>query len=184
MLASRSQRFLQDNIRDPDGFRFHDVFHFAHAAVLHWSPTFRSLIKRKRKSAPKVAEDAPARRARTLLELLNRAARTEIDSLWIGRDLGYRSGRRTGLALTDDVHLSAHTSRWDVSTKRATAGAMMAERTAAVIWKVLATVSVPVFLWNAFPYHPHETDRPFTNRTHTVRERMVGEELLADLISL
>jgi hypothetical protein len=41
---------LTDNILDPDGFRFHDVFHFAHAAVLHWSPTFRSLIKHKRKS--------------------------------------------------------------------------------------------------------------------------------------
>lgn len=43
---------LTDNIRDPDGYRFHDVFHLAHAAVLHWSPTFRALIKQKRKSDP------------------------------------------------------------------------------------------------------------------------------------
>ena len=43
---------LSDNICKPDGFRFHDVFHMAHAAVLHWSPTFRALIKRKRKSNP------------------------------------------------------------------------------------------------------------------------------------
>jgi NTP pyrophosphatase (non-canonical NTP hydrolase) len=41
---------LTDNILDRDGYRFHDVFHFGHAAVLHWSPTFRSLIKQKRKS--------------------------------------------------------------------------------------------------------------------------------------
>ncbi|MFT7405700.1 MAG: NTP pyrophosphatase (non-canonical NTP hydrolase) [Zhongshania sp.] len=41
---------LTDNIQDPDGYRFHDVFHLAHAAILHWSPTFRSLIKQKRKS--------------------------------------------------------------------------------------------------------------------------------------
>ncbi|SDU36542.1 hypothetical protein SAMN05216406_1725 [Nitrosomonas ureae] len=41
---------LTDNILDPDGYRFHDVFHFAHAAILHWSPTFRALIKQKRKS--------------------------------------------------------------------------------------------------------------------------------------
>jgi NTP pyrophosphatase (non-canonical NTP hydrolase) len=41
---------LTDNILDPDGYRFHDVFHFAHAAILHWSPTFRALIKHKRKS--------------------------------------------------------------------------------------------------------------------------------------
>lgn len=41
---------LDDNISVPDGYRFHDVFHMAHAAVLHWSPTFRALIKHKRKS--------------------------------------------------------------------------------------------------------------------------------------
>ena len=36
---------LTDNITDRDGYRFHDVFHFSYAAILHWSPTFRSLIK-------------------------------------------------------------------------------------------------------------------------------------------
>jgi len=41
---------LTDNIREPDGFRFHDVIHFAHAAILHWSPTIRGLLKHKRKS--------------------------------------------------------------------------------------------------------------------------------------
>jgi len=41
---------LTDNIRDPDDYRFHDVFHCAHAAILHWSPVFRALIKQKRKS--------------------------------------------------------------------------------------------------------------------------------------
>jgi NTP pyrophosphatase (non-canonical NTP hydrolase) len=41
---------LTDNILDPDGYRFHDVFHLAFVAILHWSPTFRALIKHKRKS--------------------------------------------------------------------------------------------------------------------------------------
>jgi NTP pyrophosphatase (non-canonical NTP hydrolase) len=54
---------LTDNIRDPDGYRFHDVFHFAHAAVLHWSPTFRALIKHKRKSDPRVDEAQDSGRA-------------------------------------------------------------------------------------------------------------------------
>jgi hypothetical protein len=54
---------LSDNIRDPDGFRFHDVFHFAHAAILHWSPTFRALIKHKRKSDPAVDEAQDSGRA-------------------------------------------------------------------------------------------------------------------------
>lgn len=54
---------LTDNIRDADGYRFHDVFHFAHAAILHWSPTFRALIKQKRKSDRTVDEAQDGGRA-------------------------------------------------------------------------------------------------------------------------
>lgn len=48
---------LTDNILDPDYYRFHDVFHFAHAAILHWSPVMRALIKQKRKSH-KITDDS------------------------------------------------------------------------------------------------------------------------------
>jgi NTP pyrophosphatase (non-canonical NTP hydrolase) len=54
---------LTDNIRDPDGYRFHDVFHLAHAAILHWSPTVRTLIKQKRKSDPDFDEAQDGGRA-------------------------------------------------------------------------------------------------------------------------
>lgn len=38
---------LRDNSHDPDGYRFHDVFHLAHAAKLGWSPVLRGkLLKR------------------------------------------------------------------------------------------------------------------------------------------
>lgn len=54
---------LTDNIELDDGYRFHDVFHFAYAAILHWSPTLRSLLKHKRKSDPKVDENQDGGRA-------------------------------------------------------------------------------------------------------------------------
>lgn len=41
---------LRDNNYEDDGYRFHDIFHIAHAAVLGWSPTLRGLLRRKRKS--------------------------------------------------------------------------------------------------------------------------------------
>ena len=47
---------LTDNAYDADGYRFHDIFHFAYAAVLDWSPVTRSLLRRKRKSDPQVDE--------------------------------------------------------------------------------------------------------------------------------
>lgn len=50
---------LDDNANAEDGYRFHDVFHLANAAVLGWSPVIRALLKRKRKYDPAVdnAED-------------------------------------------------------------------------------------------------------------------------------
>ena len=47
---------LSDNRYEDDGYRFHDVFHVTHAAVLGWSPTLRALMRRKRKSVPIVDE--------------------------------------------------------------------------------------------------------------------------------
>lgn len=40
---------LTDNAKEPDGYRFHDVLHFAHAAVLGWSPVIRGFLGRKRR---------------------------------------------------------------------------------------------------------------------------------------
>lgn len=54
---------LTDNIEGEDGYKFHDVFHMAHAAILHWSPTFRALIRHKRKSDPKYDEQQDGGRA-------------------------------------------------------------------------------------------------------------------------
>jgi NTP pyrophosphatase (non-canonical NTP hydrolase) len=50
---------LNDNAHTDDGYRFHDVFHLANAAVLGWSPVVRSLMGRKRKYDEEVdsAED-------------------------------------------------------------------------------------------------------------------------------
>ncbi len=41
---------LTDNAYESDGYRYHDVFHLACAAVLGWSPVMRKLMGRKRKS--------------------------------------------------------------------------------------------------------------------------------------
>ena len=47
---------LTDNRYEDDGYRFHDICHLSYASVLGWSPTMRALMRRKRKSNPKVDE--------------------------------------------------------------------------------------------------------------------------------
>ena len=128
--------------------------------------------------------DAPQRRSQILLSLLDAASVRDVDSMWVGRDLGHRGGRRTGLPLTDDVHFHMHVERWGLSFERPTRSQMVAERTAAIVWGILSQIKRSVFLWNVFPLHPHEPGSPFSNRPHNSTERRIGEEFLAELILL
>jgi hypothetical protein len=123
-----------------------------------------------------LANAASARR-RNLRGYLKAALEIGVDTIWMGRDLGYRGGRRTGLALTDEYHLDEMTKRYPGSNFiQATMGPAVAERTASEIWSVLRSVALPPLLWNVFPFHPHEPDNPFSNRKFTARElREVGE---------
>jgi MazG C-terminal domain len=59
---------LTDNSYDSDGYRFHDVFHFAYAAVLGWSPITRAMLRRKRKSRPLLDEVEDGGRAAVIEE--------------------------------------------------------------------------------------------------------------------
>lgn len=60
---------LTDNSREPNDYRYHDVFHLGYVGFLGWSPVLRQLMKLKRKSdhitlnaedrgRPQVAEEA------------------------------------------------------------------------------------------------------------------------------
>jgi NTP pyrophosphatase (non-canonical NTP hydrolase) len=59
---------LSDNAYEDDGYRFHDVFHLAYAAILGWSPIIRSGLKRKRKSNSKTDEVEDGGRATAIEE--------------------------------------------------------------------------------------------------------------------
>ena len=129
--------------------------------------------------------DAPGRRQRNLALSLNTAIDLKVRTIWIARDLGYRGGRRTGLALTDEVHLDSYSTLFrGLPVAKATKGPAVAERTAAVIWSMLLRLGEPVFLWNVFPLHPHEPDEPMSNRCHTKRERDACGRFLHEILEL
>ncbi|KRB86712.1 uracil-DNA glycosylase [Sphingomonas sp. Root710] len=129
--------------------------------------------------------DAPALRRRNLEAWLEAALVARVDTIWIARDLGYRGGRRTGLPLTDEVHLKdAGTLLGGIEFHRATRGPVVAERTAAIVWRMLTAIAEPAVLWNVFPLHPHGAGDPLSNRCHTRTEREATAPLLRGLIAI
>jgi len=118
--------------------------------------------------------DAASVRRRNIVLFLDAALAARVDTLWVARDLGHRGGRRTGIPLTDEVHLDhASSLMGGQALHRATLGPLLAERTAAVVWRALCRIGNPVVLWNVFPFHPHEPGAPFSNRCHSRAERHI-----------
>ena len=119
------------------------------------------------------------------MRCLDAAVAAHVDTIWIARDLGYRGGRRTGVPLTDEVHLGqAAALMGGIALDRATRGPVVAERTAAIVWSVLTRIAEPTVFWNIFPLHPHEADHPFSNRCHTRAEREATWPFLTALIAM
>ncbi len=86
---------LTDNIMEPDDYRFHDVFHYAYAAVLGWSPVTRALLKRKRKSKVRVDEGEDGARA----VLIEEGVATYV--FGIAKDFDFFANQKSGdLSLT------------------------------------------------------------------------------------
>lgn len=129
--------------------------------------------------------NAAETRFNNLRNLIEGVAASGVDTIWVARDLGYRGGRRTGVPLTDEMHLGSaeYLMKTDV-LNRATSGEAVKERTASVIWKVLHAIEQPVMLWNVFPFHPYEASNPMSNRCHTAKERELTLPFLWTLIDL
>lgn len=78
---------ITDNSYNDDGYRYHDAFHFAYAAVLGWSPVVRSILKRKRKSRSEVDEVEDGARAAIIEEAISASVYTHARHHDLFRDI-------------------------------------------------------------------------------------------------
>jgi uracil DNA glycosylase superfamily protein len=129
--------------------------------------------------------ESPTIRCLNLQIYLEAAIASGADSVWLGRDCGYRGARRTGIALTDEVQLETLGRHFGIGgMAKATASETVRERTATQVWKIIREVNAKVFLWNVFPFHPFESGNEMSNRRHTAREFEECKDLLLCLIEL
>ena len=130
-------------------------------------------------------EDSFGVRRENLHTVLCACADAEEIDIWIGRDLGWRGGRRTGVALVDESSLGDYAHSIEATgLRKATTGPAMRERTATEIHLARARVSRKLFFWNVFPFHPHEDGKPQSNRMHSRQERDVGLTFLKRVLDL
>jgi uracil-DNA glycosylase len=105
--------------------------------------------------------------------------------LLIGEAPGYRGCRLTGIPFTSGevIKNSKHTIFKELGSE-IVPPQIISENTATILWEFLgSTKSVPI-LWNAFPFHPHQSDNPESNRKPDVSEIKEGETYLRIIYDL
>jgi hypothetical protein len=124
-------------------------------------------------------------RRRNLHSVLDACSKAEDVDIWIGRDLGWRGGRRTGVPFVDEHTLVSYGDSIEVSSlAKATIDPPLRERTATEVHFARSRVGKKIFFWNVFPFHPHELGNARSNRMHTREERAIGADILVTMLEL
>ena len=58
------------------------------------------------------------------------------------------------------------------------------EQSATIVWNTLAQLGALPFIWNTFPFHPHKTGHPLSNRKPRGAETELGSGFLLRILEL
>jgi uracil-DNA glycosylase len=111
-------------------------------------------------------------------------------TLLVGEAPSYRGGRLTGIPFTSEAILFSGAAATgllgneDGYRQTAESGRVVKEASATIVWPAIARYRPLPLLWNAFPFHPHRSNNPFSNRPPTAAELRLGQPLLSELVRL
>lgn len=105
---------------------------------------------------------------------------------------GYRGCRLTGVPVTSRKVMLEGVPELDFlgesqgyrDTSDSGFEAIYGEQSATIVWQTLATLRCVPLIWNTFPFHPHQPDKPLTNRAPRRDEIAVGSHFLHHIITL
>ena len=72
----------------------------------------------------------------------------------------------------------------DKGYRRATLSASGREASATIVWQTIEQLRTPPLIWNAVPFHSHQSGDPFSNRMPRAEERKLGAVFLKKFIAL
>jgi uracil-DNA glycosylase len=103
-----------------------------------------------------------------------------------GEAPSYSGCRHSGIAFTSErLLLEKSLPRISPLNDRLTNGANpYSERSATIVWNELFNLGIQehTILWNALQMHPHELEKPYSNRTPTSKEIEIGKPALLMLV--
>ena len=131
-----------------------------------------------------VSSTAPMQRRQRLEAHFSTAARY----ILIGEAAGYQGCKVSGIAFTSErLILAGEIPRVVTEANRLSLRPRpWSEPSATTVWGTLRELGIAgqTLLWNAFPWHPHKPDNPYSNRTPTPAERELGLPVLHRLLDL
>ncbi len=135
--------------------------------------------------------DNALRRANLALYLQHMAAR-QPDTILIAEAPGYRGCRLTGIPMTSRrVMLEGvaklamfgeargYRNPQDEGFER-----IYNEQSATILWSTLAEIRAVPFIWSTFPFHPHQPQKPLSNRRPTKSEITLGIPFIERLLAM
>ena len=132
--------------------------------------------------------EANAVRRENLRLYLEQMAVARPSLLLVGEAPGYRGCRLTGIPFTSESIILDEQIRpfgskagYRKTDEKAT---VTKEASATMVWAALAGAWPPPLLWNAFPFHPHQPDRPASNRRPVRHELQLGAGFLVEIMAL
>lgn len=129
-----------------------------------------------------------AQRRHNLQTYLTWMALQQPTLLLIGEAPGYRGCRLTGIPFTSPHILADFGARFLPGSSPFQSVAewpdIVREASATIVWQTIGSWQPLPLLWNIFPFHPHQPDRPQTNRTPTACEIATGRPFLDHLRSI